>query len=281
MMFDKYQCKNQQTMNSIDFVNQELAPLRSQLCNHRVYQLLNDIEDIRIFMKSHVYAVWDFMSLLKSLQINLTSMSLPWKPKDNSNIVRFINEIVQCEESDIDNDGQYKSHFEMYLDAMYDIEADTSGIIKLLNIFDQASEHREIIEGLDLPSSIKSFLSFTFSTIATNKNHKIAAAFTYGREDLIPDMFFEIINKSSPTEFNRLNKLNYYLRRHIEIDGEEHGPLSIKMIESLCGNDERKWSEVLEVAKEALIQRIYLWDDIAEKIENRPKYSKYRELSLA
>ena len=73
--------------------------------------------------------------------------------------------------------------------------------------------------------------------------------------------FFYIINQSKADQ-NSFNKLTYYLNRHIELDGDEHGPLSLKMIEELCSNDANKWDDVLDVSKQALNYRIKLWDGI-------------------
>lgn len=256
-------------MDRIELIEKELSDLRNNLANHKVYKLLTEIDDIRIFMRKHVYAVWDFMSLLKSLQSQLTCISIPWKPVRNPKIARFINEIVLGEESDVDDCGIPKSHFEIYLEAMQEIKADTSKIMNLINALNNITEIELVLKNAELRPAEKSFLNFTFDIVKSNEAHKIASAFTFGREDLIPDMFVEIINKSNGGDKTRFPKLTYYLERHVELDGDEHGPLSLEMIQELCGDNSEKWDDVLNVAKAALIQRINLWDDIAKEIEEK------------
>ncbi len=241
-----------------------LQPLRAKLRNHALYSELKSVSDIQIFMENHVYAVWDFMSLLKALQINLTCTLLPWKPVINTNTARFINEIVLEEETDVNELGVLKSHYEMYLDAMVEVGADTTRISTFLNSINELDSVLSTIQNSDLNAAVKSFLSFTFETINTQQPHKIAAAFTFGREDLIPDMFLRIVEQAGEDAYP---KLEYYLRRHIELDGDEHGPLSLKMIQELCGDDAVKWHDVLECSEKALQQRIALWDHIAKAIQ--------------
>lgn len=253
-------------MNRIHFIETELAPLRSQLNQHRLYKTLAHINDIKTFMEQHVFAVWDFMSLLKALQNQLTCTQLPWVPAANPATARFINEIVLGEESDLNLEGQPQSHFEMYLDAMAQVGADQQTIRTFISYLINGNSIDTAMNQISLAPATREFLNFTFEIIASNEAHKIASAFTFGREDIIPDMFFEIINNSK-TEDQTYSKLTYYLQRHIELDGDEHGPLSLKMIEELCGDDSQKWDEVLEVAKAALQQRIHLWDQVVALIE--------------
>ncbi|MGR3809177.1 DUF3050 domain-containing protein [Jiulongibacter sp. NS-SX5] len=251
-------------MNNIGKIEAEIAQLQEELRVHKLYSELQSIDDIKTFMEWHVYAVWDFMSLLKSLQSSLTCTEVPWKPAANPSLSRFINEIVHGEESDIDEKGRSASHYEMYLNAMKEVGAKTEPIKEFVAGISSLSGIIEDIENASLPKAVKEFLTFTFNTIQTNEPHLVASAFTFGREDLIPDMFLAIINKSG----NDLKypKLKYYLERHIELDGDEHGPLSLQMIVELCGNDQQKWEGARKVAVVALQKRVQLWDGIAEAI---------------
>ena len=244
----------------------ELIPLRIKLQEHKIYKSIKSIEDIRLFMEHHVFAVWDFMSLLKAIQINLTCVSIPWMPVKNAELARFINEIVVAEESDHDAHGVVKSHYEMYLDAMTEVHADPSKMNNFLETLQSNVSVGKALESLEVPNAVKEFLSFTFDIIKTDKTHLIAASFTFGREDVIPDMFISIIDKATLENNKSYDSFNYYLKRHIELDGDEHGPLSLRMIEELCGNDAQKWEEVLETGKRALELRINLWSAIEQQL---------------
>ena len=256
-------------MHTIESVENELKQLRLQINTHPLYKTLASMEDIKIFMEKHVFAVWDFMSLLKALQNHLTNTNVPWTPKSNATTARFINEIVMGEESDVNEIGEAKSHYEMYLDAMDQIGAKTTPIKQFTKHIKNGKSLHSAAQLVGLSSEIYDFIAFTMKVVNDQKPYSIASAFTFGREDVIPDMFFEIIQQSSANnDHPKYSKLLYYLNRHIEIDGDEHGPISLKMVEELCANDQQKWEEVLETAKQALDHRIKLWDHIQDTISN-------------
>ena len=248
------------------FFDEDLNYLRKSLVEHPLYNSMENLNDIKKFMEVHVYAVWDFMSLVKNLQMNLTCIHTPWIPSENSLTARLINEIVWGEETDVDKNGIAKSHFEMYLDSMNEIGANTNKIKLLISLVKQGKDIFEIIKSFDISAEIKDFLNFTFSVIKENKVHVTAAVFTFGREDLIPNMFIEIVKKIK-LENKSVESLIYYLERHIEMDGDHHGPMAMNMISTLCENNDNKIMEALDLSKVALEKRIKLWDHIYKQIK--------------
>jgi pyrroloquinoline quinone (PQQ) biosynthesis protein C len=156
----------------------------------------------------------------------------------------------------------------MYLDAMHKAEASTESIKLFIKQIQHGTDVFLVLAKSDLPESVKLFLNFTFTLLEKGKAHEIAAAFTFGREELIPDMFTSIITeiqKRFPE--NDLDLFKYYFDRHIELDEDEHGPMALQLVEELCGNDSQKWKEAEECAVEALNIRHQLWSGIAKEIE--------------
>ena len=235
---------------------------RDKLLKHEVYSQISDLSGLQKFSEIHVFAVWDFMSLLKSLQIGLTSVTLPWMPVGSANTRFLINEIVLGEESDVDEQNNRFSHFELYLNAMRQMGASTHLIDALLNDIKAGTTINNAINNSELPKGVKQFLTFTFDIAQHAPLHVKAAVFTFGREDLIPDMFTQILNEIYTTHPDKVSIFKYYIERHIEVDGGHHSHLAVEMVTELCGEDESKWEEAADASLKSLEMRYLLWDTI-------------------
>ena len=246
-------------------ISDAIAPLRQTLLEHPLYQELHSLEQLRVFMEHHVFAVWDFMSLLKGLQRGLTCVEVPWLPTGSPRVRRLINEIVLGEESDTTEAGEATSHFELYLEAMKEAGADTLLVERFIEKLKAGLPMDQALEQAALPKSVGEFVRGTFVLLAHGRMHEIAAAFTYGREDLLPDLFGELVARLDRDFPGRLEIYRYYLNRHIELDGDEHGALGREMVEFLCGDDACRQAEAEAAANAALTARAKLWDGILER----------------
>jgi hypothetical protein len=259
-------------MNQLEQLHQRLAPLKTALLNHPVYHAIDCLESLHVFMEHHVFAVWDFMSLLKMLQRMLSCVEVPWLPGDNSLGCRFINEIVVAEESDADGQGGFVSHFELYRRAMKQCGANTASLDGFLNALRQgqplpaalhaASLDSAGVESAPVPPSARAFVQQTFVIIETGNLCAVASAFTFGREDLLPALFQRIVDELNVEARGGLDIFRYYLNRHIGLDGDEHGPMSSRLMQSLCAQDEAKWAIAEQAAVNSLKARRELWDGI-------------------
>jgi len=249
-------------INQIEKIKRTIEPLRQEIINHKVYSAIKDIDDLKVFMQFHVYAVWDFMSLLKTLQGNLTCTTVPWFPKGTADTRYLINEIVVGEESDEDLNGIRKSHFEIYLDAMKQCGADTSKIEAFTDVLKNTGDFNSAYLSSETPKEAKDFVDFTFKVIESGKDYLQSAIFTFGREDLIPDMFISIINKIHKNFPEDISIFKYYIERHIEVDGNLHSHLALQMTANLCNDNEQYWKEAEESVVDSLKQRIELWNGI-------------------
>ena len=252
----------------IDALTAQIQPLYARLAAHPLYASLETIEDLHTFLEAHVFAVWDFMSLLKALQRGLTCVDVPWTPSPLPESRRLINEIVLGEESDIYH-GEPLSHFELYRLAMQQCGASTASIDALLAALKQGDPLDRALTIANAPAEAQSFVHDTFGFLAQNKLHITAAAFTFGREDLIPDMFQGFVRDLNRELAGRLETFVWYLQRHIEVDGEEHGPMALRMIAELCGTDDTRWHEAESAAIAAIESRLRLWDGIFAKVQAR------------
>ncbi len=242
----------------------ELEIMRDQLVQHPMYQLIHTMDELRSYMQFHVFAVWDFMSLLKRLQKDVTCVEIPWIPSSNATYARFLNEIVLGEESDEDGLGGFSSHFELYLSAMQECGANTKPIIRFLGDLHNGIAPMIALQRAEVPDFVYRFVAHTLEVAERGKTHEVCAAFFYGREDIIPDMFQKMVDElSRQTDISRFL---YYLRRHIEVDSDQHGPLAKQLLADLCGEDPKKLEDAHQAAARALKARVELWDGVVENL---------------
>jgi hypothetical protein len=252
---------------AIDELRGVIEPARIQVVQHPVYHRLATLQDVNTFTETHVFAVWDFMSLLKNLQRTLTCVDVPWVPRGSTESRRLINDIVLVEESDALGDG-FTSHFELYVSGMEQAGADTGPITGFLDRIGTGEPVRTALVAAGVPAAAAEFVTTTWEFIESAPLHSQAAAFAFGREDLIPEMFDQVVTIDD--QGGRLATFKDYLARHIEVDGEEHTPMAMAMLADLCGDDRAKWDEAAATIVRALEARVRLWDGILAQLDRAP-----------
>jgi hypothetical protein len=247
---------------NIDSIRSAIEPHRQGLLNHPLYEVVQGEDALRVFMEHHVFAVWDFMSLLKKLQTQICCVTVPWQPPADRVSARMINEIVLAEETDHAQDGSVASHFDLYLHAMRQFGASTVGIESLLESLVGGVGLSEAIKGPLVPTPAAQFMQHTFHEIREGKLCRIASAFTFGREDLLPGVFSCLVDRLAQKAGGRLEPFQYYLNRHVELDGDSHGPMAEQLVSQLCGDRLENWRDAEDAAVVSLVARRKLWDGI-------------------
>jgi len=255
------------TVERLQAIQARLTPLRTALLDHPIYREIDRLDSLYLFMEHHVFAVWDFMSLLKSLQRRLCCVELPWLPAADPAASRLVNEIVLAEESDEDGKGGFASHFELYRRAMTRSGANTAGIDGFLGELRRGRLVPTALEAPGVPEPARRFVRQTFRLIDGGNLCAIASAFTFGREDLLPAVFQRLVDELNVEAGGRLEGFKYYLERHIGLDGDEHGPMAHRLLRSLCGSDESCWQIAEQAAVECLDARRQLWDAIYDGVK--------------
>lgn len=227
-------------------------------------QSIGCVEDLIVFMENHVYAVWDFMCLTKQLQHHLAPSGSPWVPKYSASARRWINEIVLGEESDISLEpGIHLSHFESYIIGMKEIGIDTQWIEKWPNLVEDIG-WANAIQHPKVPEPAKYFMTQTKKFVDSDKPWIICSALALGREDLLPEQFGSVLGQLEAVEIPSY-VFRWYLARHVEVDGNEHGPASRRLLEEICGDDPVKHQEATDAALDAIRAREKYWDLIIQR----------------
>ncbi len=253
------------------FDDARFRELRQGLLTHPLYSSITSLASIARFMEFHVFAVWDFMSLLKRLQREVTCTAVPWLPPKSPRLARLINEITLGEETDSDGLDGFTSHFDLYLSAMREVQADTRPVLSLIEALRAGTAHTLALRNSGLPDVVRDFVGYNLDLACDGEPHQVAAAFFYGREDLIPEMFDQLLPRLAANGSTRLDRLQFYVRRHIELDGDTHGPLARTLLAELCAGDARKFREATDTAILSLTKRRDLWDAIYREVQAIPE----------
>ncbi|MFM9197234.1 MAG: DUF3050 domain-containing protein, partial [Planctomycetia bacterium] len=232
-----------------DRLADSLREARGRLVTHRLYALIDSPDRLRRFMEHHVFAVWDFQSLLKAMQQKLTCTAVPWLPTPDPEARRLVNEIVLDEESDELPDGGHASHFELYLQSMRHAGADTGPIERLLDQLGRGTPLAEALDACGGPAAACDFVRRSFEVIDSGSTHRIVAAFTFGREDVIPDMFRHLVASLAAEDPATWGMFRFYLERHIAHDDEKHAPICRRIVARLCGHEPVRWAEAADTAR--------------------------------
>ena len=252
-------------MDNLKSNKKRLNDLRKKITAHPLFENKLEPKHIRKFMESHIFAVWGFMSILKSLQKMITPNNLPWMPNNNTKngLVNFVNEIILCEESDFIEGIGFISHFEIYLLAMKNMDAKTDELDKLTSKISDKGYNEKYLDDIDASDEVKSFLKHDLKVSMNGTLPEIVGAFTLGREKVIPNMFDYILPAIKETSESKY--LITYLERHIDIDGDRHGPLSMKLLNATC--DEKQLSLAYATAIKSLELRLLVWDRVYSDIK--------------
>lgn len=237
-----------------------VEPGRQALLAHPLYRDVDGLDQLRAFMGTHVFAVWDFMCLAKRLQRELTSLDPLWRPPRVPALARFINGVIHGEESDLGPDGEAVSHCELYIAAMEEVGADTRSIRRFLDLLDGGVDLEVALAAAGAPVAARAFVRHTLSQAIDGDPVEVLAAFLFGREDLIPEMFSRLLPRWRESRGAR--RFTYYVQRHIELDGEDHGPAARQALVELAGGSAEAWQMARKAAEGAIAARLELWDRV-------------------
>ena len=259
-------CVTSPEPSPVELIQSSIADLKHRLLNHPIYNRIETLAQLRVFMQHHGFAVLDFMWLLKRLQRELCCVEVPWVPATNPELSRFINEIVLAEESDEDGDGSFASHFELYMRAMRDVGSDVTPLLSFVDRLKNRAVAADALAELAPSETVQDFVGFTFDIASKGLTAEVASVFCFGREDIIPEMFERLLQGFEPSAISA-PRFAYYVRRHIELDGDQHGPWALRLVNSLCDSDE-KTSAAIAAARRAIELRIQLWDGVLQQLES-------------
>ena len=194
-------------------------------------------------------------------------MRVPWQPPNRKHS-RLINEIVMEEESDEDGHNGYISHFELYMEAMQQAGADVGLAHKFAAALADGRPALDALKELEAPSAVQQFVANTLDIAQHSTTSEVCAAFFFGREELIPGLFKKLLD-SLRSHAVSVDRLDFYMDRHMTMDADRHGPMARALLLDLCGNSEERCLAAQASAKKCLLARLALWDGVVHAIREK------------
>ena len=262
--------KNIENISPIDAIQTNLAPLYQQIAKHPLIPRLGELAVLKLFMSQHVFIVWDFVNLIKTLYSRLTHTQLPWLPSENPSAVRLLYEILIEEETDLDpnSNRQYCSHLSLYQQAMRACGADQRPFNTMIRLLEQNKPWETALKEAAVFPSTYQFVRQTLITCEQAPLPSLAAYFVFGREAMIPDLFKPwLAALKQQKEQKAVAPLIYYLERHIELDSDAHFPKAVEMLTKLCAGNQQHWASVQQAAQNALYARLQFLEGMLLSLE--------------
>jgi hypothetical protein len=245
----------------------EVEPYQQAVLAHPVHGQLGTVAALRMFMQSHVFAVWDNMLLLKTLQQRLTCVTTPWLPVEDAIAARLINEMILDEETEELRPGEYMSHAEFYILAMAELGAETQPIEQLMDGLRGGQGLEAALGSLAIPEQTKAFVLNSWE-ICQGPTPGIVAAFLLGREEIATPLFANILGQLDGMEGGvACDRLRAYCQRHVSVDEERHIPMAKALLKRICGDSAWAWGRAAEASVSTLMARQRLWDGVVAEIE--------------
>lgn len=236
------------------------------LINHPLYNSIKTESDIKMYMFNQVWCVWDFMTLVKSIQIQIIPPNILWTPPKFPELGAYIYEVLLTEETDKGyNSETNSSHFQTFLKAMKESSVDTSSVDKFIELLENGNQFEIAIDSCGIHKEAKEFITTTYE-FAKSDLHISIAVFCLSREGVIPDMFMNLLANVSLS--NNYKIFNWYLNRHIYLDSQSHGPLSIKLFKTIV-DTKQKQEEALQASLKALKARNKYFNYILDSINQK------------
>ena len=132
----------------------------------------------------------------------------------------------------------------------------------------------------EVPPHVRAFVMQTMMLAQTGSTEEVLAAFFYGREDIIPEMFSRLrkVLPGARKTNDPLRHFVYYIERHIELDGDSHGPMGRELLDGLVAGLPQKDERALHAACNSIRARIELWDgtvSILRDMRTKEGYAPY------